>query len=222
MMRRKDCVSQRSFPGFFMTNQKWLIPILPYIAVMAGMHLFNNAWLALIGFHISILLMLAVMRPNIPINILIKSKSPKWILISMLLCSVGGTGLYFLWDMFGISPDLSAQLGSIGLNSTASWFAFIAYFSVVNPPIEEYFWRGVLGSDTKKFYIGDLVYAGYHGLVLWGKVHPLLILLSLIILTSVGWFWRQISREDDGLLAAVLGHMVADFSILFVVYLIYT
>ena len=35
----------------------------------------------------------------------------------------------------------------------------------------------------------------------------------------MGWFWRQISREDEGLLAAVLGHMAADFSILFAVYL---
>ena len=72
------------------------------------------------------------------------------------------------------------------------------------------------------FYIGDLVCAGYHALVLLGKVHPVVLLLALIVLTSVGWFWRQISREDEGLLAAVLGHIVADFSILFVVYLMCT
>jgi len=55
-------------------------------------------------------------------------------------------------------------------------------------------------------------------LVLWGRVHPLSILFAVTILISAGWLWRQFSREDEGLLAAVLGHMVADFSILMVVY----
>lgn len=205
-----------------MSNKKWFLPILPYIAVVAGVHFFQNAWLAMLGFHASILIMLAVVRPNIPINVLVKSKSPKWIFFNVLICSVSGIGLYFLWNLFGVVPDLSTQLGAMGLNSSISWLVFITYFSLVNSPIEEYFWRGYLGSNTKKIYIGDLVYAGYHALVLFGKVHPVVILLALVVLTSVGWFWRQISREDEGLLAAVLGHMVADFSILFVVYLMCT
>jgi hypothetical protein len=200
-----------------MPNKKWLIPILPYLAIWAGLFLFKSAWFTLIGFHIAILLMLAIVRPNIPVNILFKSKHPKWILISILFCSTSGIGLYFLWNIFGITHDLPAQLQAIGLNSS-SWFAFIAYFSLVNPFIEEYFWRGVLGSDSKKLYIDDVIFAGYHALILWGRVHPLSILFAVIILTSAGWIWRQFSREDGGLLAAVLGHMVADFSILMVIY----
>ena len=195
-----------------------MLPILPYLAVWAGLYLFKDAWFTLTGFHAAILLVLAVMRPNVPVNILFKSKSPQWILINVLICSISGIGLYFLWDWFRIVPDLPAQLGSMGLNSSVSWFAFIAYFSLVNPFIEEYFWRGVLGSNSKKFYIGDLVYAGYHAVVLWGKVPPLVVLFAVVTLTSAGWFWRQSAREDEGLLAAVLGHAVADFSILMVVY----
>jgi hypothetical protein len=83
--------------------------------------------------------------------------------------------------------------------------------------VEEYFWRGVFGSDTKKLTVIDAVFAGYHALVLWGRVHPLSILFAVIILTSAGWLWRQFTREDGGLLAAVLGHMAADFSILMVI-----
>ncbi len=200
-----------------MLNKKWLAPILPYLAIWAGLFLFKNAWLTLVGFHAAILIALAVARPSLPINILFKSKSAKWILVSALVCSTSGIGLYFLWGVFGIVPNLPMRLESIGLNS-ASWFAFIAYFSLVNPFIEEYFWRGFLGSDSKKLRVGDVIFAGYHALVLWGRVHPLSILFAVIILTSAGWIWRQISREDGGLLAAVLGHMVADFSILMVIY----
>jgi membrane protease YdiL (CAAX protease family) len=121
--------------------------------------------------------------------------------------------------MLGIAHDLPAQLVSIGLNSSASWLTFITYFSLINPLVEEYFWRGVLGSNSKKLYIGDFIYAGYHAIILWDRAIPSLILFAVIILVSAGWFWRQITREDDGLLVSVLGHMAADFSILLTVYL---
>jgi len=200
-----------------MPNKKWLTPILPYLAVWAGLFFLKSAWFTLIGFHISILIALAVIRPHIPIGILFKSNHSKWILISVLFCSTSGIGLYFLWDVFGTVGDLPLRLQSIGLNSS-SWFAFIAYFSLINPFVEEYFWRGVLGSQSKKLHVGDVIFAGYHALILWGRVHPLSILFAVIILVSAGWLWRQISRKDGGLLAAVLGHMTADFSILMVIY----
>ncbi|MBI3151891.1 MAG: hypothetical protein HYZ21_07155 [Chloroflexi bacterium] len=200
-----------------MNNKKWLTPILLYLAVWAGLFLFKSAWAALLGFHAAILLALAVIRPDTPINILFKSKSLKWVLFSVLFCSTSGIGLYFLWNLFGVAHNLPAQLQSIGLTSS-SWPPLIAYFSLVNPWIEEYFWRGVLGSGTKNLSVIDLVYAGYHALVLWGRVHPLSILFAVTILVSAGWLWRQMFRQDRGLLAAVLGHMVADFSILLTVY----
>ncbi len=198
-------------------NSKWLTPIFPYLAVWMGLFLFRSAWAALLGFHAAILLALAVVRPDIPINILFKSKSSKRILYSVLFCNTSGIGLYFLWNMFGIADDLPAQLESIGLTSS-SWPPFIAYFSLVNPWLEEYYWRGVLGSDVKNVHIIDPVYSGYHALVLWGKVHPLSILFAVIIITSAGWLWRQMVRSNRGLLAAVFGHMAADFSILLTIY----
>ena len=208
---------QRGIRTKFMSDKKWLTPLLPYLAVWAGLFLFKNAWLALIGFHVTILLVLVFLRPNIPFEILFKSKSPKWILISVLVCSTSGIGLYFLWSIFGVAHDFPAQLESIGLNSS-SWVLFIAYFSLVNPFIEEYFWRGVFRNDSKKLSIADPVYAGYHALILWGMVNPIAILFGVAILTSAGWLWRQFLREDDGMLAAVMGHMVADFSIMMAVY----
>ena len=200
-----------------MINKKWLTPILPCLAVWAGLFLFKSAWLGLIGFHAAILLTLAIVRPNIPINILFKSKYPQWIFASVLFCSTSGIGLYYLWGGFGIANDLPAQLRSLGL-TPSSWSLFIAYFSLVNPFIEEYFWRGVLGNNSTRVYIGDVVFAGYHALILWGRTQPTSILFAVIILTSAGWLWRQMAREDGGLLAPALGHMIADFTILITVY----
>ena len=135
----------------------------------------------------------------------------------MLLCGSSGIILFFIWPILRIANDLPAQLRSLGLMSF-TWPVFIAYFSLVNPFIEEYFWRGFLISNSKKLHISDSIYAGYHALVLWGKVHPFSIIFAVILLTLIGWFWRQIGREDDGLFAPVLGHMAADFSIMLCVY----
>ena len=55
-------------------------------------------------------------------------------------------------------------------------------------------------------------------MILWGKVQPDLMVYSLIVLVSAGWFWRQLARMDGGLLAPVLGHMAADLTILLAVY----
>lgn len=218
MKRNSRDVRSWSVFRWLKTNKKWFAPILPYLAVWAGMFIFKNAWIALIGFHIAIVITVLLLHSNIPINILFKSKDPKWILGSILFCSSGGVGLYLLWDVLDIVNDLPVQLHALGF-TLSSWPLFIAYFSLVNPFVEEYFWRGVLGSSSKKLYIGDAAYAGYHVLILWNSVDTIYLLFAFITLIFVGWFWRQISREDEGLLAAVLGHMAADFSIMLTVYL---
>jgi membrane protease YdiL (CAAX protease family) len=197
---------------------KWLAPVLVYIAVALGLFISRHAWSALISFHLAILLSLFIAKPNIPVKILLASKSIKWILISILLCGSSGITLYFLWDKFGIAKDLSAHVEALGLNQS-SWVAFIAYFTFVNPWLEEYFWRGYLGSDTRNFHISDFLYAGFHGLILLNRVQSSMIVYSLAILILAGWFWRQMRRTDGGLLAPVLGHMAADFTILLAVYL---
>ena len=197
--------------------KKWFAPVLVYSWVGLGLFLFRNAWIALLTFHLAIILSVWIARPNIPIKILFRSRDIKWILISVLLCGSSGITLYFLWDKFGIANDLSAHVHAMGLNSSI-WIPFLVYFTLANPWIEEYFWRGYLGSRTTNFAISDFLYAGFHGLILLNNVRTDMILYSLAVLSLAGWFWRQIARADGGLLAPVLGHMVADFSILMAVY----
>ncbi|MBL8107860.1 MAG: CPBP family intramembrane metalloprotease, partial [Anaerolineales bacterium] len=201
----------------YMTS-KWLAPILPYLAVWVGLFLFKSAWGALIGFHIAIVVALLWLRSAPPIRILIKPAPWKSIVLNGLLCSLGGVGLYFLWDILGVAVTLGAQLQHLGI-SGLRWFWLIAYFSLVNPFVEEYFWRGALGSNALFPYGGDLVYAGYHVMVVWNMARPHAILLMLLSLVFAGWLWRQIYRRDGSLLAPALGHMAADLSILLAVFI---
>jgi len=196
---------------------KWLTPILPYLAVAIGIFWFQHAFLTLVGFHLAILLSLVLARSSVPVSILFKSKNIRWVVLSVLLCSSSGLSLYFLWSYFGVTDDLPNRIEALGLTKT-TWPLFIAYFALVNPLVEEYFWRGYLGSPTRHLYPSDFLYSGFHGLVLMGKMQASVVLYSLIVLVLAGWFWRQLARINDGLLAPMLGHMAADFTILMVIY----
>jgi membrane protease YdiL (CAAX protease family) len=196
---------------------KWLTPILAYLAVGLGLFWFQNAWIALLGFHLTIVISLLIARSAIPIKVLFKSNNIRWVVLSIVLSGSSGVSLYFLWKYFGVTGDLPARLEALSLTKS-SWLRFITYFVLVNPFVEEYFWRGFLGNSTRSLYISDFLYAGFHALILIGKVQTGSILYSLVVLILAGWCWRQIAREDQGLLAPVLGHMAADFTILMAVY----
>ena len=196
---------------------KWIAPLLAYLAVGIGLFIFHSAWGALLGFHAAIVVSLIIAKPDIPLQILTTSKKIKWIFLNVLLCGSSGVILYLLWDKFGFANDFPAQVASLGLNES-SWMPFIAYFASINPFMEEYFWRGWLGGKTKSLHISDFLYAGFHGLVLVNMVQTGSIIFALGFLLFASWLWRQIYRKDGGLLAPVLGHMAADFTILVVVY----
>ena len=197
---------------------KWLTPLLPYLAVAIGVFWLRNAFAALLGFHVAILFSLLLARSQVPLRILFKSRDIRWVVLNVLLCGSSGVSLYFLWSFFGVVSDLPAEVQAFGLTS-AVWPLFIAYFALVNPLVEEYFWRGYLGSSSRGLHPSDFFYAGFHGLILAGKIQAGAVLYSLVVLVLAGWFWRQIARADEGLLAPVLGHMAADFTILMAIYL---
>ena len=196
---------------------KWLTPVLPYLAVAIGLFWVQSAFLTLLGFHLAIILSLLLAKSSVPLRTLVKSNDLRWVLLSVLLCGSSGISLHFLWSYFAVTDELPSRIQTLGL-TRSTWPVFITYFTLVNPLIEEYFWRGYLGSPTRGLHASDFLYAGFHPLLVLDKLHPATILYSLVVLVLAGWFWRQLARVDGGLLAPVLGHMAADLSLLIAIY----
>jgi hypothetical protein len=192
--------------------------LVPYVAVGLGLFLARNAWITLVGYHLGMAFFLTLARAWPQARKLRPAGHLRWILFAALLGLCGGIGLSLLWPLFGIVPDLRARLLILGLNPV-SWPFFGLYFSLVNPWMEEIYWRGWLGSDLRSLVASDLWFAGFHLLVIGAYVPWYSLIIALVVLASVGWFWRQLARHEASLFAPTLSHLLADAAIVLVVYL---
>ncbi len=199
---------------------KSIAPLAAYVTVAAGLFWAHSAWVALLGFHTALLLILVIEKPAVPVRALLRGVDVFMLMGCVLLGASGGVVLYLAWPVFSISPNVFANLAAVGL-TPAAWPAFIAYFALVNPWLEEYFWRGYLGNTSPKPVVMDFLFAGYHLFILYGKTTGVWMAVSLLVLTLVAWLWRQVSRKSGGLLIACLSHAAADLSILLAVYWMY-
>ncbi|RJP51442.1 MAG: hypothetical protein C4583_08550 [Anaerolineaceae bacterium] len=191
--------------------------LMPYLTVGVGLYVVNNAWVAVLGYHAGIILLVTLagawprlgeFRPNAPLW--------KTILFGLTGLSAGAA-LYFLWPFIHVSSELTTALLRWGLNPR-SWPLFIAYGALVNPWLEEAFWRGWLGSANRHPVLHDAVFAGFH-LVVLAPFFPLLwLIVAFLVLAFSGWLWRQVIRTEKSMLASTLFHMAADVSILLVIW----
>jgi membrane protease YdiL (CAAX protease family) len=190
---------------------------VPYLAVGLGLLVFHNAWAAILTYHAGILAVILFLKPGIPFRQKVQSSNRKWLMLSVAIGACGGVVLYLLWPLLSVPPDITVYIRSIGL-TPVSWPFFIAYYVLVNPCLEEYFWRGCLGSKAKRPILNDFLFAGYHLVVLAGSLAVLWLPVVLLVLAGAAWYWRQISRITGGLLAAILSHMAADVTVILAIY----
>lgn len=204
-----------------MKTLRLFAPLMAYVTVAIGLFGARSAWVAILGYHAGLLAILLSEKPAIPISRLFKSNNVPGSIGYALVGASSGAALYLFWPVFDITETLPADLAGIGL-TFSSWPYFIAYSSLVNPWLEEYFWRGYLGSSSRRLILNDIFFSGFHLLILYGKTGTSWMLFALLLLTFAGWSWRQAIHKTEGLLTPALAHMAADFSILMAVYWMYT
>lgn len=199
--------------------RKTLPPIIPYITIGIGLLVFHNAWMAILGYHTGMVAVLSLSRTGIAVKRTFQSNR-YWIpLVTALAGAGGGILLYILWPLLSVPDDINLYIRSIGLDER-TWPVFLAYFILINPFIEEYYWRGYLTTDAKGIALNDLLFSGYHLIVLAGQMETIWLIVVFFGLTIGAWFWRQMNRLNGGLLASTISHITADITVILTIYYI--
>ena len=199
--------------------RKILPPIIPYITIGIGLLVFHNAWMAILGYHTVMVAVLSLSRTGIAVKRTFQSNR-HWIpFVTALAGAGGGSLLYILWPLLSVPDDINLYIRSIGLDER-TWPVFLAYFILINPLIEEYYWRGYLATDAKGIALNDLLFSGYHLIVLVGQMETIWLFVVFFSLIFGAWFWRQMNRLNGGLLASTISHITADITVILTIYYI--
>lgn len=203
----------------FLPIKKILPPIIPYITISIGLLVFNNTWLAILGYHIGMVVVILLSKTGIPIKQAYQGNKGWITCITALVGVGGGILLYILWPLLSLPDGINLYTRSIGLNER-TWPAFLLYFILINPLIEEYYWRGYLTSTTKGIMLNDLLFSGYHLIILAGHIETIWLFAVFFVLAIGAWFWRQMNRLNGGLLASTISHITADAAVMLTLYYI--
>ena len=207
---------QNSSPPF---NRLWAAAI-PYATVLVGLYWIGNAWLAFVPYHAAIFLVLALYGELGQFGRLRQGFDLVAALVSISPCLIAGVMIYLFFPVASHEGlELDSKLSEFGLSGTL-WFVMIAYSFLVNPWFEEAFWRGFLGSDKSHPVIADLLFAGYHVLVLVLFIEWQWVVLAGALLIGGAWFWRYLTKRFRGLAVAAVTHLAADIGIMAAIHLL--
>jgi hypothetical protein len=187
-------------------------PAVPYASVLLGLYALGNAWVAVLGYHVGIAVVLTLARAWPSARSLLRGFCARSVLLLAPVFLLAGPAIYLAWPLAHLeSVELGSALSDLGLDSSA--LVFFAWYSVANPWIEELYWRGFLGSDRAAPVLADVLFGGYHVLVLWLLVDWPFAVAAGVVLAATGWLWRMLVRRCGGLLVPALTHLVADAAI---------
>lgn len=198
----------------------WFASLIPYAAVLVGMYGLHNAWLAILLYHLGILGFLVYRRPkNIWKRIRLGFGLPV-LIPAVVVCAMTATVVYYLWPWISVSESaLSDWMARYGL-SGAAWISMIPYFCLVHPVLEELHWRELAPDRFIRICRTDLLFAGYHVLVLFQLVQVQWLLLVFGVLVGSSVFWRWSVSRFGGYAIPVVTHAVADSAVMTAVFLL--
>lgn len=189
-------------------------PIAPYLATLVGLYWAHSAWLAIGLYHLIMGAVLLARRPESRLRQLAQGWNWRAGLPHMLLGLAAGPTILVLWPTIAREPEhLNATLADLGLQGQAFWI-FAVYFVLVNPVLEEVFWRSAPRVRRGRPALSDFAFAGYHALVLNLFLDAIWTLVATVLLVLVAWSWRRTIPRGPGLAIPLLAHALAGLSII--------
>lgn len=194
--------------------------LLPAGLVYIGMGVLHSIPTAVLLYHAYCLFRVAVNRTRAsrfqwpPLDELIRAT------LSGVVLSCAGV---LLWRLTGdaiADPDLCRiRMVSLGL-PIPTWGVFAAYFLLVNPVIEEYYWRGCLQSQARNVGIKNdamvaIPFSVWHIVPIWLVCGPLAAILGGLAVYGVGIVLTMMYRLTGDIGRCVVWHaMMADVAVI--------
>lgn len=189
----------------------------PYVGVITGLYIFENAFGAILLYHLGIIFPLIASLKEFSLKDLTHFVEKRY-LAALPLCALAGVALWFLWPWMALpGADLKNTLELYGLGEGVK-IPFLLYFSFFHPVLEELYWRFVLKKSPLPAIMIDLSFALYHVLVVRLFIRMEFVFLAAVVLTCAAWFWRYLRDKKGENLIIFISHAAADFSILAAIY----
>ncbi len=175
--------------------------LAPYLAVGVFWCMLDNAWLAILAYHVQILLWSRGKFEDLRRPIL------RSVWLFLLLSALAGPLLYILMPVV-TRVELSSWLATHDLSRT-SLAMMVPYYGLVHPLLEQIHWNGLREDGP----IAHPLFAGYHLLVLHSLLAVPWLIVCFIILTASSITWRHMRSRANGLSAPIASHLLADLGI---------
>lgn len=176
--------------------------LAPYFAVGIFWCGLENAWLALVAYHVQIL---AWSWRRIPM--VARGRHPRAALLWGVLFALAGPVVYLLLPHI-TTTGLGTWCARYGITD-ANWIWMIPYFGILHPILEEAHWED-LRSRTP---IAHPCFAAYHVLVLLTLFPYPWLAATFLMLSAVSMFWHHVTRRYRGSFVPIVTHVLADLGI---------
>lgn len=186
----------------------------PYIAVSIGLYLFHNAWITFIAYHGCMLTFIIAYGKEQHFKKLFAGFN--WLIaipLAILSALIILLAFAIRENMLIDSEKITQTLAGFGLGNI-SFYLFALLFVTVHPLTEELFWRSFHWDPCKTHWPIDVIFAGYHVLVMafFVKWSGSLMIFAIIAATAI--LWRFCAEKLNGLATVFFSHIIADIAIL--------
>lgn len=184
--------------------------ILPCLTTAVCVWGWRSGWAAILAYHTVIFVALIRLPRRIPLV-----RRHRWSLHEIAPClgaALLGPALYVLLPLLLRAP-LDTALSLLGLSGSA-WLLFLPYFALVNPLLEELFWRDRLACKGREELLRHSLFAAYHLFALGVFLRPAMLLLAFASITLSSLIWSRNVRRAGCLLPALISHFFADIAII--------
>lgn len=187
---------------------------IPFVAVAVGLYLLSNAWVAIAIYYSGVIIYVHLIGREQIAACLFKGWNSKSLLVCAPVFASAGGAVLWLWP-HAVLPGVSLA-GYMSDTGLGEWrfTVFAIVFCLINPVMEEVFWRGCFASNPGRPSWTDAAFAGYHVPVALMVTDNALSVTAFTVLFLTAWYLRYLRYRLNGLATAILAHLIADISIM--------